>query len=79
MQTVYYIQAAGTHLSPWDIIYVYTFHWCSLFLFFRAAAGAETLCYPQLACSLACGESQLLLKSTDVLRLIQNTGGWRDG
>lgn len=67
-QTVYHIQATGTHLSPWDIIYVYTLHWCSLFLLFRAA-GAETSCYPQLACSLACGESQLLLKFSDVLRL----------
>lgn len=33
--------------------------------------GAETSCYPQRACSLACGESQLLLKSTDVLKLIE--------
>lgn len=42
-QTVYHIQAAGTHLSPWDILYVYAFHWCSLFSFFRAAGRRDFL------------------------------------
>lgn len=46
---------------------------------FLVLPGAETSCNPALSCSLACKESQLLMKSTEVLRLAENTGGWQDG
>lgn len=45
---------------------------------FLELPGAQTSCYPQLACSLACGESQLLSKSADVFGLSETLVGELD-
>lgn len=67
------------HICHHGTLYMYIHSIDAVCFCFLELPGAETSCYPKLACSLACGESQLLLKSSDVLRLIENTGGWQDG